>query len=209
MTVDMGRRERKKQATREALVDAAFRLFEERGFEEVTVEEISDAVDVSSRTFFRYFRSKEDVVLTFQEEMQEAVLAALRSRPAAEPVLTAVRAAATVIAEDCEGGAGGFSPARFDLFQRMMMTSPGVLGSSLEHQQKKCTDLAAEIALRMGVDPLEDDRPYVVAAIASTAFQTAADLWRRRPGTSLPSLIGTIFDMLEQGLDYPSALPRD
>src|SRR5690348_15972191 len=72
-----GRRERKKQRNREALIDAAFRLFQEKGFEATTVEEIADEVDVSSRTFFRYFSSKEDVVLTFQEEQFATFVAAL------------------------------------------------------------------------------------------------------------------------------------
>src|SRR3954469_6672025 len=101
-----GRRERKKQRTREALVNAAFRLFSEKGFEATTVEEIADAVDVSSRTFFRYFASKEDVVLTFQEEQQAMFLERLRARPATEPVVTALKHAAIEVASACEKGGG-------------------------------------------------------------------------------------------------------
>ncbi|MFD0852406.1 TetR family transcriptional regulator, partial [Actinomadura adrarensis] len=89
-----GRRERKKRRTREALVDAAFRLFAEKGFDATTVEEIADEVDVSSRTFFRYFASKEDVALTFQEEQYRMMLAWLAGRPAEEPIMTALRRAA-------------------------------------------------------------------------------------------------------------------
>ena len=92
-----GRRERKKQRTREALVEAAFVLFQEKGFEATTVEEIADAVDVSSRTFFRYFASKEDVVLTFQEEQFAAVLEALASQTADLPVMTALRKASVEV----------------------------------------------------------------------------------------------------------------
>src|SRR3954467_3671196 len=100
-----GRRKRKKQRTREALIDAAFRLFQEKGFEATTVEEIADEVDVSSRTFFRYFASKEDVVLTFQEEQFAATLEALAARPADEPVMTALRNAAVATIRACEEGA--------------------------------------------------------------------------------------------------------
>src|SRR3954464_7668072 len=97
-----GRRERKKQRTREALINAAFQLFQEKGFAATTVEEIADEVDVSSRTFFRYFSSKEDVVLTFQEEQFATMLAALAARPASEPVMTALRTTAVSVLRACE-----------------------------------------------------------------------------------------------------------
>src|SRR5271157_6121110 len=59
------RRDRKKRQTRDALIDAALELFEAKGYEHTAVHEITDAVDVAERTFFRYFASKEDVALYF------------------------------------------------------------------------------------------------------------------------------------------------
>src|SRR5262249_18485315 len=102
-----GRRERKKQRTREALIEAAFELFQAKGFDATTVEEIADAVDVSSRTFFRYFASKEDLPITVQEEQFQAVLEAMEARPAEEPVVTAMRNAMVEIARATEKGERG------------------------------------------------------------------------------------------------------
>ncbi|MGW6449255.1 TetR/AcrR family transcriptional regulator [Lentzea sp. NPDC055074] len=64
MPVDPGRRERKKQATRQALMAAAVRLFTERGYDQTSIADITDAADVSKRTFFLHFSAKEDVLLT-------------------------------------------------------------------------------------------------------------------------------------------------
>ena len=69
----IGLRARKKLRTREALVEAAFDLFRRQGFEATTIDEIAEQVELSPRTFFRYFASKEDVVLTLMEQQFAAV----------------------------------------------------------------------------------------------------------------------------------------
>ena len=79
---DPGRRERKKQRTRDALFAAAMELFAAQGYDRTAVHEITDAVDVSERTFFRYFASKEDLVLSFIRDGAAAFAAALAARPA-------------------------------------------------------------------------------------------------------------------------------
>lgn len=204
-----GRRERKKQRTREALIDAAFTLFAEKGFDATTVEEIADAVDVSSRTFFRYFASKEDVALTFQAEQHEAVLAAVAARPADEPVVTALRRAVVGIARACERGELGFDPARFYCLMDLMASSPAMLAGSLEYAQKKQADLTHAAAERMGVDPATDLRPHVVASTVTAAFRAASDALQC--GTmgydSLSAAVDAAFAIVEAGVNYPSAQP--
>ncbi|MFE5589204.1 TetR family transcriptional regulator [Streptomyces sp. NPDC056549] len=86
-----GRRELNKRRTRQALELAAARLFEERGYEATTVRDIADAAGVGERTFFRYFRSKESLILQQAQNLVLLVGDELRSRPATEPALVALR----------------------------------------------------------------------------------------------------------------------
>jgi AcrR family transcriptional regulator len=202
-----GRRERKKQRTREAIVEAAFTLFADKGFEATTVEEIADMVDVSSRTFFRYFSSKEDVVLTFQEEQFGAIMAALAARPPAEPVITAMRNAGVAVMRAYEEGEDGFDPKKFICVQTMLESSPALFGRSLEHGQKKHAEITRLIADRMGVDPAVDLRPSVAACAGGCAFRTAFDVWMHEKGRPdrLSELLDQVFALIEAGLNYASA----
>jgi AcrR family transcriptional regulator len=86
-----GRRERKKQATRQRISDVATMLFAVRGFDSVSVAEIAAAADVSKMTVFNHFARKEDLLFDRNEEARSMVTEALRSRPPGEPVLLTLR----------------------------------------------------------------------------------------------------------------------
>ncbi|MFC4906044.1 TetR family transcriptional regulator [Actinomadura gamaensis] len=197
-----GRRERKKQATREALLDAAFRLFASKGYEATTVEEIAEAVDVSTRTFFRYFASKEDVALTSQEEQFYAVLDAFRRRPPEESALTAMRHAGTLLIEALEvDGLADERMSRFDCLMRLTEESPALRAGSMERTRRKNDEMTRAIAERMGADPERDLRPRMFAAMASTAFMVAADAYRMGVCGfgSFSEAVDAAFEVLEKG----------
>ncbi|MBB5076385.1 TetR/AcrR family transcriptional regulator [Nonomuraea endophytica] len=80
----LGLRERKKQRTRQALIEAAVRLFQDRGYDQVTVAEIADAAEVSPRTYFLHFQTKEDVLLADTDVRVDLALEAIAERDAGE-----------------------------------------------------------------------------------------------------------------------------
>ncbi|MFD8375011.1 TetR/AcrR family transcriptional regulator [Streptomyces sp. NPDC059688] len=87
----IGRRERKKAATRQAIADAALRLFLEHGYDSVGVRDVAEAADVSTTTVFKHFTGKEALVFDREESTDEGLVAAVRGRAAGESVLDALR----------------------------------------------------------------------------------------------------------------------
>lgn len=91
MTEVIGRRERKKAQTRQALADAALALFLERGYDEVGVKEVADAADVSVTTLFKYFPSKEALLFDQDDDIEAALDRAVRGRPPGHTIVDALR----------------------------------------------------------------------------------------------------------------------
>src|ERR1700738_385230 len=88
-----GLRARKRLETRERLTKAAMTLFLERGFDATTLDDIARAADVSRRSFFHYFASKEEVIFAWQEEFETALIAAVEARPPSESLMDAAQQA--------------------------------------------------------------------------------------------------------------------
>lgn len=91
-TATPGRRERKKAATRQALADAALRLFLERGYDQVSVKDVADAADVSTTTLFKHFPGKEALVFDADADREAALVAVVRERVPGESIPAALRA---------------------------------------------------------------------------------------------------------------------
>src|SRR3954466_9208574 len=95
-----GLRARKKRAARQAIAATARRLFAERGFDAVTVAEIAAAADVSEKTVFNHFPTKEDLAFADRERGLLQLVAEIRKRPPGEPVLDVFRALTTTVIDD-------------------------------------------------------------------------------------------------------------
>src|SRR5215469_9751202 len=143
------RRERKKRQTREALVRAALELFDAKGYEQTHVREITDAVDVSERTFFRYFASKEDLALSFARDWTDAMLKSLEARPVSEDPLTAMRAAfcESALAQSADGD--GEAPS-YLLVANLIDSTPSLLAQHLRYMHDRDDEIVAVLAAREG-----------------------------------------------------------
>jgi AcrR family transcriptional regulator len=203
-----GLRERKKLATKEALAFAAMRLAVERGLENVRVEDITDAVNVSRRTFTNYFSSKEEAIASLNADRAARAAEDLLDRPAGEPLPDSL---AEVFAAPFEA-ASGIDPERAKAV-RLLMSSPALQGEYLKTLAAAEGPLAKAIAERTGADPQADLYPHVLAAAVNAAVRAATGHWMANSGAgSLPGLIREAVRQVAGppagGTQAPSANPR-
>jgi AcrR family transcriptional regulator len=193
-----GLRERRKRLTAAELESAAFRLFGERGFDSVTVDDIAAEADVSRRTFFRYFASKEDVLLADHLVQLARLREAMAARPTDEPVLTALRNAVLTLTSDFEE-----RKEAIILRGRIMRDTPSLQARSLVHQKAWEDAIQEMVADRLGVDPVGDLRPGVVAATALAAMRVAFTNWLSAGAKGdVIALTTEALDLLDGGLQH-------
>jgi AcrR family transcriptional regulator len=191
------RRELKKARTRDDLVEAAVKLFAERGFDGTTVEDIAEAANVSPRTFFRYFATKEEVLFHRKDLELASLEAALAARPAVETPLEAVRGC-VVEYMGCFQDEEEFHLYRFMLANE----NPIVEAYGLRLHQDWIRSITKAIARRMGVNPREDLRPGMLAGCAIIAMRESLGVWARSRGQrDIRKLAAEAFDLLAHGFE--------
>ena len=189
-----GLRERKKERTRRLLADVALDLFETRGYDHTTVDDIAAAADVSPRTFFRYFASKDEAVFERAPDVQHQFRALLASRPADEPLLVSLREIgnALIAGEVVEAD-------RVRRVLELAHTEPALRRRYEALITMVEADLQDWAAARLGVPP-SDMRPRLVAAAVLAARRVAMDIWLESPGEDLSERVAQAIDMLASGL---------
>jgi AcrR family transcriptional regulator len=173
-----GHRERKKQQTRDAITQAAFQLFAERGYEATTLAEVAESAGVATRTIFAYFPSKEDILFFRFEEVRDALADALAERPGGADALGTVRD--FIVASVREKN-------ELDQEFDAMCSGDETLHSHKRARMSQFQDLvAAAIADDLGVGP-DDLRPHVAAASLMAAFDVLDRQDRGKAASRQPS----------------------
>jgi AcrR family transcriptional regulator len=193
-TARLGLRERKKLATREAIGGAAFRLAVQRGLENVTVEDIAAAANVSPRTFNNYFSSKPEAISALGIDRAVRIGAALCGRPAAEPLWDEITAAVLEHYDTVQSPQGEWKQG-----MRRVLQSPAMRGEYLKTNAAMQRALTDAIAERTGLDPGRNMLPMVMAGAVTTATQAAVRRWfAADPPVPLRPLVREVLGQLAQ-----------
>lgn len=197
MLTPVGRRERKKMETRRSIRRVALSLALELGVDNLTVEAIAQAADVSPRTFFNYFACKEDALVTDVADVVAGLRPLIVDRPAEESPVHVLRAVIT------ENGSFFLKCADRDLSvarQRLVQENPSLMSRQLAQYASLERALAEALAERLGVDPDRDLRPALLAGVAVSVLRVAIRRWIAGGPEPLSELLSSAFDLLEQGV---------
>jgi AcrR family transcriptional regulator len=196
-------RERKKLATRRLLQRTALELVAQKGYANVTVEDIAQAAEISPRTFFNYFSSKEAALFGFDPEREEALRQRLVEQPVGLSPLEALRA--VFVEEVCslshEVGELGGDTATWLRRMKEAQGDPQMMAARAAHAATMERALAAGLAERMGVDVQQDPYPVLAVSTAMGGMRAAMRMWAQLGETvELAALVDAVFRALGQGL---------
>jgi AcrR family transcriptional regulator len=197
MNPQPGLRERKKQRTRETIARAAHELFAERGYHATTLPDIAEGADVSTRTIFAYFPSKEDILFSDFAAMKEALARALAERPEEQDALETVRQFIL--------SSHGAEKTDLDDQLRLCVERDETLRSHMRARLGQLEELIAA-AIAKDIDaPANDLRPQVVAASLTAAFIVLSERGegtkKSKSAAELAAAIDPVITFLRGGLE--------
>ena len=165
-----GLRERKKARTREAIMDAALDLFEAKGYDATTVDDIAAAAEVSPRTFFRYFESKLDLIMAHSETKHTELGPLLLARPPEEGLVGAMR---EVVRAELESQ---LQDPRVRREFQVMLSTPSLRHLAREHFYEEEAELVSAVASRLGV-PEDSLVAHLTTSIMAAAIWATVNRW--------------------------------
>jgi AcrR family transcriptional regulator len=148
-------------------------------------------VDVSERTFFRYFASKEDLALSFVKDATASLLQALEARPEGEEPLTALGHAFRVSLEVLTADTGIRDEPTYLSVIALIDSTPSLLAANLRYVHEHSGEIVAVLARREGVDPDTDLRPRILAAAFGALVSAATRDWRNEGSDSIEAMLST------------------
>lgn len=195
----LGLRERKKIKTREGIRAATYALVQKQGYDATTVEQIAELAEVSPSTVFRYFSTKEDIVLT--DEYDPLILEELRKRPSDEPWMDSVRhimryALGATVLED---------PVVLKARARLMVEVPAVRARMMESMSATGRVLGQAIAERTGLDPESLEVRVFAMALVGGLMEAILHWAEHDHADDLPDLVERALDVIEKGLPTEKA----
>ncbi|MFF3907699.1 TetR/AcrR family transcriptional regulator [Streptomyces sp. NPDC001848] len=191
----LGLRERKKIKTREAIRAATYVLIEEQGYDATTIEQIADRAEVSPSTVFRYFPTKEDIVLT--DEYDPLLEQELLVRPADESWLDSLR----YVMRKAIGLQGAEEPRVTRLRTKLMVEVPAVRSRMRESMSVTGRLLCRVIAERTGRDPEGLEVRVFAMSLIGGLMETSLYWAENGHREDLADLVDRALDVLEHGLE--------
>lgn len=198
----IGLRERKKIATRLAIAHAAIELFDARGYDATTVDDIAAAANTSRRTFFRYFAGKDEVFIVDPEGKLRALHVALADGPPEEPTIDALRRGILALAS------AYFEPDLVRAEARLGLREPAIAAAGLAYQVRWEEALAQEVAEDLRVDIDADPRPRIVAHATVAILRAGVASWLADGAHGEPAdEVARTFDLTVPALEAVLAMP--
>jgi AcrR family transcriptional regulator len=195
--------ERKRRLVRAGLAEAALGVLGERGFDGVTIDDLAQAAGISRRTFFRYFPSKEEVVISAFDDAAGELVEAVRGRPASEAPLLVLRHALTTTLERFIR-----EPARTRALLRLIQATPALRAQFLDRQDRWREELGREVARRLPAGRARALLARLAAAVALGTVDAALAVWTEDEASDLSEVLAEAFDALSAVVALPRPAPR-
>ena len=187
-----GLRERHKESTRRELSNLGLELFLKQGFTHTTIEHIVEPLGVARRTFFRYFKTKEDLIFLWHDEKTHELVDELRGRPDHEGPLDAVREtlATTLLRYDA-------NPDMAFALVRLLKETPALLAKGCEKRMDREVSLAAALVERESETGLSMLKARIIVGAVTSAWTAALDEWYADCGRqNLRSIVARAFSLV-------------